>query len=82
MKLVKIFASWCVPCKALGATLHGVNHPLVETMEEVDLDSQIDRALKYGVRSVPTMVIVDDSDNVIRSLNGNQPKDKILEFLA
>lgn len=82
MKLVKISASWCQPCSALGATLHVVNHPLVETMEEVDLDSQIDRALRYGVRSVPTLVIVDDGDNVIRSLNGNQPKDKILEFLA
>lgn len=82
MRLIKLSASWCVSCVSLSATLHGVNHPLVETMEEVDLDSQIDRALKYGVRSVPTMVIVDDEDNVIRSLNGNQSKDKILEFLG
>ena len=52
MKLVKAFATWCVPCKSLGATLHGVNHPLVETMEELDIDTQIDRAVKYGIRSV------------------------------
>lgn len=82
MKLVKIAANWCVPCKSLGATLHGVNHPLVENMEHVDLDSQIDRAMKYGVRSVPTLLIVDEDDQVIRTLNGNQPKEKILEFLA
>lgn len=82
MKLIKAYASYCVPCKALGATLNGVNHQLVRDMEEIDIESNIDRALKYGVRSVPTMVIVDDADNVIRSLNGNQSKDKILEFLA
>lgn len=82
MKLVKIAASWCQPCSALGATLHGINHPLVESMENVDLDTQIDRAKKYGVRSVPTMVLVNEQDEVIRTLNGNQPKDKILEFLA
>lgn len=82
MKLVKISASWCQPCKILGATLKGVNHELVQSMEEVDIDSQIDRAMKYGVRSVPTMVIVNEQDEVIRSLNGNQSKEKILEFLA
>ena len=82
MKLVKLFATWCVPCTALGATLNGINHPLVESMENVDIDTQIERAKKYGVRSVPTMVIVNEQDEVVRSLNGNQPKDKILEFLA
>jgi thioredoxin 1 len=82
MKLVKAFAPWCTPCKSLGATLHGVNHPLVETMEELNIDAEVERAVKYGIRSIPTMVIVDDEDNVVRSLNGNQPKAKILEFLA
>jgi thioredoxin-like negative regulator of GroEL len=82
MKLVKIAASWCLPCKALGATLHGVNHPLVENMEELDLDTEIARAQRYGVRSVPTLLIVDEQDQVIRTLNGNQPKEKIIEFLA
>jgi thioredoxin 1 len=82
MKLVKLSATWCGPCSALSATLQGVNHPLVESMENVDIDKQLDRAMKYRVRSIPTMVIVDEEDNVIRSLNGNQPKDKILEFLA
>lgn len=82
MKLVKLSATWCGPCSALSATLQGVNHPLVESMENVDIDTQLDRAMKYRVRSIPTMVIVDEEDNVIRSLNGNQPKDKILEFLT
>ena len=82
MKLVKLSASWCGPCSALSATLHGVNHPLVENMEHVDIDTQISRAKKYGIRSVPTMVIVNEQDEIIRSLNGNHTKEKILEFLA
>jgi thioredoxin-like negative regulator of GroEL len=51
-------------------------------MEELNIDAEVERAVKYGIRSIPTMVIVDDEDNVVRSLNGNQPKAKILEFLA
>jgi thioredoxin 1 len=82
MKLVKISAAWCQPCKGLQMTLNDVDHPLVHSMEKVDIDTQIDRAMKFGVRSVPTMVIVDENDQVIRTMNGNQPKEKILEFLA
>ena len=82
MKLVKISASWCGPCAGLQITLNGMSHPLIPNMEQVDIDTQIDRAMKYGARSVPTMVIVDDQDEVVRSLNGNQPAAKILEFLA
>ena len=82
MKLIKAYATYCVPCKALGATLNGVNHPLVMNMKELNIEEDIDRAMKYGVRSVPTLLIVDEDDQVLRTLNGNQPKEKILEFLA
>lgn len=82
MKLVKLAASWCGPCSALSATLHGVNHPLVESMEHVDIDKDMERAMKYGARSVPTMVIVNEFDEVIRTMTGSQSKEKILEFLA
>lgn len=82
MRLIKLQATWCVGCKGLQMTLNSMSHPLIPNMEQVDIDTQIDRAMKYGVRSVPTMVIVNDQDEVIRSLNGNQPVAKILEFLA
>jgi thioredoxin 1 len=82
MKLVKIGASWCQPCAGLQMTLNEIDHPLVRSMEKVDIDTQIDVAMKFGVRSVPTMLIVDENDQVIRTMTGNQPAAKIIEFLA
>jgi thioredoxin-like negative regulator of GroEL len=63
-------------------TLNEIDHPLVRSMEKVDIDTQIDVAMKFGVRSVPTMLIVDENDQVIRTMTGNQPAAKIIEFLA
>lgn len=82
MKLYKAAASWCGPCKALSMTLLDVEHPLVETMEEVDIDKNMDFARQYNIRSVPTMILVEDDGTEVRRVNGAISKDKIKEFLA
>ena len=54
-KLLKFSATWCGPCKTLTKTLHemGVEY------SEVDADMQPELISKYGVRGVPTLLIVD-----------------------
>lgn len=82
MKLVKAYATWCQPCKGLTVTLNEIDHPLVEKMEELDVDVQIPRAQKYGIRSVPTLLLIDENDEVMGRLVGSQSKDRILNFLG
>lgn len=82
MKLIKAFAPWCVPCTAMSAILQGVNHPLVESMENFNVDNDASRAIKYGIRSIPAMILVNEhTDEVVKILVGIKNKEQILEFL-
>ena len=60
--LVDFYADWCGPCKMMG--------PVVESMEEefagklkvgkTNVDDNGDIAVKYGVQSIPTMIVFKD----------------------
>lgn len=82
MKLIKFYAPWCMPCKSMSDVLTTIQHPLVEQMLEINIDTNIDAAKKFNVRSIPTMIIVDDEDNEIRRMTGSVDKERIVDFLA
>jgi thioredoxin-related protein len=48
---------------------------------EFDIDAEMMTAINYGVRSVPTMVLVDENDKEIKRLNGYANEEKLLDFL-
>jgi len=50
------------------------------TVREVDIDTEFDVAAKYNIRSVPTMVLLEDGVE-IRRITGSVPASKIKEFL-
>lgn len=80
MKLLKFSATWCAPCKALSKTLEGKD--LGVLIHPVDIDMDPELTAKYGVRSVPTMVLVDDEGNAVKTLTGARPLDAIKSWLA
>ena len=45
--------------------------------QKIDIDIDTELSVKYGVRSVPTLIKVDASGNVISRLVGNNPLEKI-----
>jgi thioredoxin-related protein len=51
-------------------------------VESVDIDSDNTTAIKYGVRSVPTLILVDDSGVEIKRHSGSMIKDDLLKFLG
>ena len=78
--LVDFFATWCGPCRMLSPVLEEV---LEESKGEfdivkVDVDESYDLAKKFGVMSVPTMIIFQDGVEADKMI-GYRQKDDILE---
>jgi len=78
-QLLKFSASWCGPCKSLAGVMKNVDFKDVE-MKEIDIDEDMDSVKKYGVRGVPTMVLVNNGVEVKRH-TGVLMADKIEEFI-
>lgn len=78
MKLLKFTASWCPSCKQLSKVLEDFNDVPVE---EIDVEDQFELADKYGIRNLPTIILLDKDNNEIRRFVGLTTLDKIREFV-
>ena len=58
-KVIRFTASWCGPCKALKTVLDQVETDV--PIEVVDIDEQPDLATEFGIRGVPTLVMMEDN---------------------
>ena len=77
MEVLRFTATWCQPCKALAQQLEELG--LDKNVTVVDIDEQQDLAIQYGVRSVPTLIAVDNNKEVKRMV-GVKAKDLILDW--
>ncbi|MDB7947349.1 thioredoxin [Faecalitalea cylindroides] len=64
--LVDFFATWCGPCKMLGPVLESVAEKMQGkvTIVKVDVDQSPDLAAKFGIMSVPTMIMFKEGQQV------------------
>lgn len=81
MKLLKFYAEWCGPCKTQTEVLKGFDLNGTE-LEEIDIDVSIDQAVKYKVRSVPTLVLLNDAGEEVGRKIGLQNAQQLKAFLA
>ncbi len=80
MKTMKYFSAvWCGPCKAFKPVMNEIAGEGY-SIEFIDVDQEQNKATKYGVRSVPTVVIEENGLEVDRFV-GSIPKQMILEKL-
>ena len=63
-RILRFTASWCQPCKNLAKQLEEINVSL--PIEVIDIDVDTELAMDYGIRSVPTLVILDGNVEVKR----------------
>ena len=77
-KVVRFTASLCGPCKMLAKTLEEVDSKL--PIEVVDIDVHPEIAAEFGIRSVPTLVIVEDNIPSKRIV-GNKTKQELEAFI-
>ena len=57
--LVDFWAEWCAPCKALSPILDEISEELKGkiAVTKVNLDENQDLAMKYSIRSIPTLLL-------------------------
>jgi thioredoxin 1 len=79
-KVLKFYAEWCGPCKSLASILDGAN--VGTDIEGVDIDKDPEVAAEYAIRSVPTMVYVDENGTEISRITGSQSLDSIKKWLS
>lgn len=81
--LVDFFATWCGPCKMLAPTIDEVAKELAGkvTVYKLDIDQSPDVASRYGVMSVPTLIVFENGQ-VKNQTVGLQPKQSVLSLLG
>ena len=70
MKYLYFSAAWCGPCKTLSPIMNEVSAQI--SVEKIDVDLDYERAQKYGVRNIPTVILVDGVTEVKRFVGVQQ----------
>ena len=71
MKYLYFSAAWCGPCKSLSPIMNEVSSQVA--VEKIDVDLDYEKAQKYGVRNIPTVILVD-GDTEVKRFIGVQPQ--------
>lgn len=82
-RILRFTASWCNPCKSLAATLADIQNDWKDNMmpvEVIDIDVNPELATEYGIRSVPTLVMLDENMELRRHV-GAMPKNKLQDWI-
>jgi thioredoxin 1 len=80
--LVDFFATWCGPCHMVAPILDQISKESDGSYEiyKVDVDENESLARKYGIMSIPTMILFKDGKQVDKVM-GFRPKNQIVEVL-
>ncbi len=76
-KILYFSAKWCGPCKQLAPIMESLQGEI--NYEKIDVDSNTELSTKYGIRNIPTLILVDNG-NVIDKKTGIQSKQQILDL--
>ena len=75
--LVDFYATWCGPCRMLSPVLEQID--AIEIVK-VNVDEYPEIARKYGVMSIPCLILFDEGKEVKRNV-GFLPLEKLKEFI-
>lgn len=79
--LVDFWASWCGPCKMLSPVVEQLSDEVQDVkFVGLDVDDSERLAMKYGISSIPCLVLFENGEEVKRSV-GFKPKPALAEFL-
>ncbi len=80
--LVDFWAAWCGPCKMLGPIIDQLAQECEgkAVVGKVNVDEEQELAVKYGVMSIPTVILFKDGQEISRTV-GLQSKQALLSML-
>ena len=77
-KILYFTAAWCGPCKTLGPIIESLSGQI--NYQKIDVDNDQDMSIKYGVRNVPSLILVDEKGETLNKLVGISTKEQILKL--
>ena len=79
--IVDFWAEWCGPCKMLTPILEELSNEMKNEINvvKVNLDENQDLAMKYSIRSIPTLLLFKEG-NLIDTKVGLLPKNEIVTW--
>ena len=80
--LVDFYADWCGPCRIVSPIVDEIAEERRDiTVGKVNVDDENALAMKYGVMSIPTLIVFKDGKEAARIV-GARPKAAILAELV
>lgn len=87
VKIIKLHAEWCSPCKAFKKTfdeIKGMEQYKDIEFNEIDIeDEEVGEPIveKYEVKTVPTTLLLDENGDLIYKIIGNIPLNDLTEVI-
>lgn len=77
--LVDFFATWCGPCQMLAPILEKISNERNDIeIVKIDIDENMETAIKYGIDVVPTLKIFKNG-NILNSMQGFKSEKELIE---
>lgn len=81
LAIVDFWAPWCGPCKMQGPVLDQLSERLTDVdFFKVNVDENKEKATEFGIRAIPTLLVLKDNE-VVERLTGFHNAEQLIEVL-
>ena len=79
--LLDFYADWCGPCRMVAPIVHEIAEERDDiAVGKINVDDNMDLAMKFGIVSIPTLVVIEQGE-VVNKMVGARSKSEIIAAL-